>query len=102
MLYDNKMDTSFIVRTFRIIIILSASVGFLSPESISAQQTPKFDIDSSEIGTIVVKETFLGTFAQYLPANVSDILILVHGYPWPDGSRTMSQLADHVTEYAQR
>ena len=102
MLYDNKMDTSFIVRTFRIIIILSASVGFLSPESISAQQAPKFDIDSSEIGTIVVKETFLGTFAQYMPTNASDILILVHGYPWADGSRTMSQLADHVTEYAQK
>ena len=55
-----------------------------------------------EIGRVTLKQTELGTFAVYVPNEPRDVLVLVHGYPWPDGTRTMSQLADHVTDYANR
>jgi hypothetical protein len=58
--------------------------------------------ESMEFGSVVVVTTSLGSYAAYVPHDPKDILVLAHGYPWPDDSRSMSQLIDHITAYARR
>ncbi len=80
-------------------MVFSLFMGVFCINGILAEEV---NSNPGEAGKVVLKQTALGTFALYVPKKPRDILILVHGYPWPDGSRTMSQLADHVANYANR
>ena len=60
------------------------------------------DINDNDTRKIVLTESGWGNFAYYIPARPQGVLVLGHCYPWPDGSRSSSQLAGHVKEYAER
>ncbi len=52
--------------------------------------------------SITHKSDEFGDYAIYIPNNPQKLIVLVHGYPWPDDSRTKEQLKEHVLSYADQ
>ncbi len=40
-----------------------------------------------------------GEYALFIPPSPQKVLVLMHGYPWPDDSRTSEQLRSHTLNY---
>ncbi len=64
-----------------------------------AQDVPQLPIDRGEVASTTIP---MGSFAYYVPTNPRDVIILVHGYPWPDNSRSIVQLIEHAESYVER
>lgn len=79
----------------------TAVEGLARVERVAPRSAPMRN-PSVEIGEIVLNRGDFGTWAHYVPTDPRGILVLAHGYPWPDDSRTAAQLEEHVLEYAER
>jgi pimeloyl-ACP methyl ester carboxylesterase len=45
---------------------------------------------------------FSRRYASFIPNNPTRLLVLAHGYPWPDGSRTDDELAAYAEQAVDR
>jgi proline-specific peptidase len=59
-------------------------------------------IGEPDRGVIAVNRTPLGSWAYFIPPNPATILVLAHGYPWPDDSRTQDELVARARSYVER
>lgn len=92
--------------TRRLPVALLAGLALVHPacgseaaEGRAAAAEPGGDIPG---GAVTVTSTQLGSWASFVPADPSGILVLAHGYPWPDDSRTAAQLEAHARAYVER
>ena len=46
--------------------------------------------------------TLHSELAYFVPARARGVLVLAHGYPWPDDSRSLPELAEHARGYVER
>lgn len=76
---------------------LVATLGWTKP---AAGQ--EIAIGSIVTGHVTTTSTPLGNWVSFIPRDPSGILVLAHGYPWPDDSRTEEQLLAHARGYAAR
>jgi len=89
------------VRFNRIVLLASASVlTVLQAGNPSVNALPaELVLRAKRVASANVPN---GTFSYYVPKQPREVLVLVHGYPWRDGSRTMEQLRDHTSDYVAR
>ena len=64
-----------------------------------AQNLSDLTLERNSLATVTATH---GSFAYYVPVDPTDIAVLVHGYPWPDDSRSMDQLIEHAKSYVAR
>ncbi|MEN8374328.1 MAG: alpha/beta hydrolase [Gemmatimonadota bacterium] len=76
---------------------LGAFPGLLAVGACAQAEAPAVETDR------VASASFsTGSVAYYVPAVPRDVLVLVHGYPWPDDSRSSDQLIEHAESYVER
>ena len=78
---------------------LSLLPGLLLLLLLGACNTPRPSL--SEQGIFLRQHTY-GLYAEYIPPQPKKILVLIHGYPWPDNSRSEKQLTRTITLYIQQ
>jgi pimeloyl-ACP methyl ester carboxylesterase len=79
-------------------LLAAATAGFWNLSAV-ADDAPRLRLARD---TVATAETTNGTFAYFIPTTARDILVLAHGYPWRDGSRSMNDLRDHARAYVER
>lgn len=82
----------------RLAVALAASAAGCAPSAdVQDQEQPA--LVSGRVASATIPT---GSFAYFVPDRPRDVALLVHGYPWPDDSRTIPQLIDHAVSYVTR
>lgn len=96
---DSVREGSRLVLSTWYLVLCTWCLALGSLCSVKAQDFSDISLGTEEVSTVI---TPLGRFAYYVPADPEAVLVMAHGYPWPDDSQSLDDLLKHAESYVRR